>query len=257
MDQGPPAVRITWLGHSTVVVEAGGVTLITDPLLRSRVVHLRRHAPAPRPPPVDAVLLSHLHHDHLDLPSLRMLRAPVYGPRGTARALRRERTPVHEVRWGEAVVLGEARIVAVPAVHDGRRLPFMPRREDDTIGFVVEAEGVRTYFAGDTEMFGAMAEIAPVDVALVPIWGWGPRVGPGHMNPSEAAQALTLLRPTTAVPIHWGTFLPLGRHRKLAHLLHEPVGVFREQAARVAPGVQVEVLEVGGSLRVAPRDRPG
>jgi L-ascorbate metabolism protein UlaG (beta-lactamase superfamily) len=257
VDQGPAAVRISWLGHATVVIEAGGVALITDPVLRSRVVHLRRHGPAPRPPPVAAVLLSHLHHDHLDLPSLRMVDAPVYGPPGTASALRRLRSPVHEVSWGEEIVLGGVRAVAVPAVHDGRRLPFSPRREDDAIGFVVEAEGLRAYFAGDTEVFEGMAEIAPVDVALVPIWGWGPRLGPGHMDPGEAAQALTLLRPTVAVPIHWGTFLPAGRHRKLAHLLHEPVGAFRDQAARVAPGVQIEVLEVGGSLTVAPRDRPG
>ena len=79
-----------------------------------------------------------------------------------------------------------------------------------------------------------MRELAPLDLALVPIWGWGTSLGPGHMDPSEAAAALRLLRPTVAVPIHWGTFLPIGHHRRHGHLLRDPAERFRERAAAEA-----------------------
>jgi L-ascorbate metabolism protein UlaG (beta-lactamase superfamily) len=246
-------VRITWLGHSTVVLDGGGARLVTDPVLRSRVAHLRRHAAPPATPgDVDAVLLSHLHHDHLDVPSLRSLGAPVIGPPSTRRALRRLGREVQEVRAGDAVDVASARVVAAPAVHDGRRWPIGAVREDDAIGFVVEAAGERVYFAGDTELFDGMRELAPLDVALVPIWGWGPSTGPGHMDPAEAASAVALLRPRVVVPIHWGTFLPIGRHDALEHLLHQPVEAFLRHAAEAAPDVRVEVVEPGGSLVTRP-----
>jgi L-ascorbate metabolism protein UlaG (beta-lactamase superfamily) len=245
-------VRVTWLGHATVVIETAAGRLVTDPVLRSRVAHLRRHAgPASVPEGVDGVLISHVHHDHFDLPSVRAIRAPVLGPPGTARAARRLGLPVRELVAGQTAELAGATVLAVVAVHDGRRWPTGQRRDDDAIGFVVEAEGQRIYFAGDTEIYDDMRKLGPLDVALVPIWGWGTSLGPGHMNPSEAAASVALLAPATAVPIHWGTFLPLGAHRRHAHLLHEPVSEFREQVARLAPGVRVEVLEPGGSLVVA------
>ena len=245
-------MTIRWLGHATVVFETAGATFVTDPLLRSRVVHLRRHAAAVTAPAhVDAVLLSHLHHDHLDMRSLRTLAAPVLGPPGTRRALSRYRPGVSEVRPGESAEIAGARVRAVAAVHDGRRLGRGPRRDDDAIGFVVEDDGRRAYFAGDTELFDGMADMGRLDVALVPIWGWGPRLGPGHMDPEQAARAVALLRPAVVVPIHWGTYLPIGRGRKLRALLVDPARAFREHVAALAPDVGVEVLEPGGSLVIA------
>src|SRR5689334_16463840 len=116
--------RMTWLGHATVRFEMAGARLLTDPLLRSRVAHLRRHAP-PAPPagPLDAVLISHLHRDHLDVPSLRRLDrgVPVVVPRGGTAPLRRTGRPLIELSPGEAYEVGGARVLAVPAEHDGRR----------------------------------------------------------------------------------------------------------------------------------------
>jgi L-ascorbate metabolism protein UlaG (beta-lactamase superfamily) len=242
-------MKLTWIGHSTVVFDVAGTRLITDPLLRSRVVHLRRHAEDVRAPDrVDAVLLSHLHHDHLDLPSLRSLGAPVVGPPGTRRALRARGFSVTEMRAGNEREVGSARIEAVQAVHEGRRWPFTIHGPADAIGFIIDDGSQRVYFAGDTELFDGMAELGRIDVALLPIWGWGPRLGPGHMDPEQAAHALTLLQPKVAVPIHWGTFLPIARLKRYGHLLRDPGPAFREHAAKLAPDVRVEVLEPGSSF---------
>ncbi|HEX4716957.1 MAG TPA: MBL fold metallo-hydrolase [Thermoleophilaceae bacterium] len=247
-------MKLTWLGHATVVIDTAGGRLVTDPLLRSRVAHLRRHAaPVRAPEKVDVVLLSHLHYDHLDVPSLRKLKAPVVAPPGSERTLQRLHLEVSELAAGEQIAVGGAEVTAVRAVHDGRRSPLAGRRDDDSIGYLVEGDDQRVYFAGDTEVFAGMQDFGPLDAALVPIWGWGPRLGPGHMDPSQAAEALTLLRPAVAVPIHWGTFLPIGGYRRHHDLLHTPVEQFRLRAAELAPDVRIEVLDPGGSLVITQR----
>lgn len=234
-----------------MLIELGPLRVLTDPVLRARVAHLRRHVPVAEPPArLDAVLVSHLHRDHADVPSLRTLAAPVIGPPGTAGMLRRLPIAVDEVRAGERVQAGGAHVLAVRAEHDGRRGPLSARRDDDALGFVVEGDRRRTYFAGDTEVHEGMGALAALDVALLPIWGWGTTLGAGHMDPLQAAQALALLRPAVAVPIHWGTFLPLGRLRSHGHLLRDPVDAFRARAAELAPDVRIEVLAPGGSLEL-------
>src|SRR4051794_37024120 len=129
--------RLTWLGHATVLVEVAGAALLTDPVLRPRVAHLRRYAVAPPPPAVDAILVSHAHPDHLDLPSLRLLapQSPVVVPPGAARALRRSGREVHELAPGQALEVGAVHVVAVPAVHDGRRSPLS--RPAAAIGYLI------------------------------------------------------------------------------------------------------------------------
>jgi L-ascorbate metabolism protein UlaG (beta-lactamase superfamily) len=225
---------------------------VTDPMLRPRVAHIRREAaPAAHPGRVDAVLLSHLHHDHLDIASLRTIDAPVIGPPGTARALGSLRREVDELSPGAERAVAGVRVLVVPAVHDGRRWPTSRRRADSAIGFVVDDGESRVYFAGDTELFDGMRELGPLAVALVPIWGWGPSVGPGHMNPSQAADAVALLAPAVAVPIHWGTYLRLGLKRHHGHLLREPAEAFRARSATVAPDVDVVLLEPGETLDLA------
>jgi L-ascorbate metabolism protein UlaG (beta-lactamase superfamily) len=105
------------------------------------------------------------------------------------------------------------------------------------------------YFAGDTDLFEQMSELAPLDVAILPVAGWGPRLPPGHLDPRLAAQALVLLRPRVAVPVHWGTYRRIGLSRDPA-VLREPAESFVALAAEFAPDVDVHVVEPGGSVEI-------
>ncbi len=250
--------RLTWLGHSTVFFEVDGVRLLTDPVLRPRVLHLRRTGEALRldPQRLDAVLISHVHYDHLDLASLRRLGgAPLcVVPRGAGSLLRRRGLDhVIEVEAGEEKQIGGVTIRATHAEHDSRRTPLGARTP--ALGYLVSGSA-STYFAGDTDLFGGMGAIADdLDVALLPVAGWGPRLPSGHLSPRSAAEALGLLRPRIAVPIHWGTYRRIGLSRDPDEL-REPAERFARFAADLMPEVEVRVLPVGGSLdldRASPR----
>lgn len=248
-----PAARVRWLGHSTVLLEVDGARLLTDPLLRPWVLHLRRAAPlvAEGALDLDAVLISHLHYDHLDLPSLQRLDrgVTVVVPRGAGGLVRgRGFSSVEEVEAGDSTRVGAAVVRATRAEHGSSRALGA---RSDALGYVVEGSR-RVYFPGDTDLFPEMAELAPgLDLALVPIWGWGPSLGPGHLDPRGAAEALALLRPRLAVPIHWGTYYPVQSTRwKSPAFLTEPVRDFERWAAELAPGVEVRVLQVGEELEL-------
>ncbi|MZD04601.1 MBL fold metallo-hydrolase [Streptomyces sp. SID5785] len=250
-------VEITWWGHATCTVEDAGTRVLTDPLFTRRLAHLRRRRGAPPPPSAaraDLVLVSHLHADHLHVPSLARL-APgtrVLVPRGTGRSvpgLRRLRgLRITEVGPGDAVASGDVTVRVVPAEHDGRRLPVGPHRAP-ALGYVVEGEA-RTYFAGDTGLFDGMAEaVGTVDVALLPVGGWGPYLGPHHLDPERAAQALARLAPRSAVPVHYGTYWPIGMDAVRPHEFHTPGDEFVRQAALWAPDVAVHLLGHGERVR--------
>jgi L-ascorbate metabolism protein UlaG (beta-lactamase superfamily) len=113
------------------------------------------------------------------------------------------------------------------------------------------------YFPGDTDLFPEMAELAGVlDLALLPVWGWGPTIGPGHMDPERAAQAAAILRPRLAVPIHWGTFYPAGLRRVVPNPFETPGLAFAEAAARHAPGVEVRILAPGEAMDLPVTEPP-
>ena len=249
------AASVRWVGHSTVLISLDGVRLLTDPLLRLLVAHLRRRVPVHPDAlnPVDAVLLSHAHHDHLDVASLdRVGRAtPVVAPRGLGGLLRRRGfTDVHEMDVGETHEIGALRIEATFAAHDGARPPYPARAP--ALGYAVHGTQ-SVYFAGDTDLFDGMTGLVPgLDLALLPIWGWGPSLGRGaHLDPQTAADALALLRPRIAVPIHWGTYAPLHRGLRTAPaFLADPREAFVRAAAERAPGVEVRVLAPGELLEL-------
>jgi L-ascorbate metabolism protein UlaG (beta-lactamase superfamily) len=246
---------LLYVGHSTVLVELDGVRLLTDPLLRRRVVHLHRRSRIDLESleRLDAVLISHAHRDHLDLPSLRLLdrRVTTVVPRGLGRLVRGLGFhQVVEVAAGESLSLGAVEVRATHAEHDERR-PFA-RVRGPALGFAISGSN-RIYFAGDTALFQRMEGLVPdLDLALVPIWGWGPTLGRGeHLDPASAAQALRLLKPRMAVPIHWGTYRPLhhGLRREPA-FLREPAEAFLREAAAVAPEVDVRILKPGERLEL-------
>ncbi len=232
--------RLAFLGHSTVLIELEGLRILTDPVLLDRVIVLRRIVTPVEPAlyaGIDAVVLSHLHLDHFDLASLRVLGPDIklVVPHGAAGLLRRSGfARVTELAPGDATSIGGLSITATPAAHGGFRPPFGPRAA--AVGFLLEGGDSRIYFAGDTDLFPEMVDLGPnLDVALLPVWGWGPTLGPGHLDPARAATALRLLRPSFAMPIHWGTFWPYGLGRVRPGLLTQPPLEFAARAAEAHP----------------------
>jgi L-ascorbate metabolism protein UlaG (beta-lactamase superfamily) len=245
---GTVADRIAFLGHATVLIELEGVRLLTDPLLRRGVAHLRRQAPLARESVFadpDVVLISHLHHDHLDLSSLRRLGydTPLIVPAGAGAWLRRQGfATVTELSVGEVARVAAITVTATEAHHDGRRLGG-PRAKP--LGYLMSGRRI-VYFAGDTALYEGMSNLSPsMDVALLPIAGWGPTLGPGHMDPLEAARAVSLMQPRLAIPVHWGTLLPVGLIRRRRLTLGDPPRQFAEHVARLAPRVEVRVVAPG------------
>jgi L-ascorbate metabolism protein UlaG (beta-lactamase superfamily) len=244
-----PEVEITWVGHATVLIEMDGVRLLTDPVLRHRIGPLVRLVRDPGAlSPVECVLISHLHADHADVRSLRSVhcRGPFVAPHpGKAWLSARGLAGATDLRAGEDLRLGTVRVTATPATHDRRRWRFGPAA--DPVGYLIRGSS-SVYFAGDTDLFLSMAELrGHVDVALLPVWGWGSRLGAGHLDPESAAAATALIAPALAIPIHWGTFgLPhASRH---AEDRERPAREFAAFTKRYAPAVEVRVLAPGEAV---------
>jgi L-ascorbate metabolism protein UlaG (beta-lactamase superfamily) len=244
--------RVTYVGHATVLLELDGVRLLTDPVLRPRVLHLRRSGAvrAETSKRIDAVLVSHAHWDHLDMRSLARLGRDVrlVVPRGVGRLVRRRGfADVVELDVAGRVEVGPLAISATRAEHDGRRGPFGV--DAPALGYVV-AGSRRVYFAGDTDLYPEMSELAPLDLALIPVAGWGPRLPPGHLDPRRAAEALALLQPRAVVPIHWGTYSVMTLRPRRPGSERAPADEFARLASELAPEVRVHVLAPGESLEL-------
>ncbi len=220
-------LRVTWIGHATTLIQTAGLNILTDPVWAERVGPFpslsgpRRHRPPgvrfEELPPIDVVLISHNHYDHLDLATLRRL-AKAHHPRilaglGTRGLLRREGIAGGEdLDWWQGVPVGpNVTIHAVPVQHSSRR------GIDDTdvelwAGYVIAAPGGAVYFAGDTgfgpHFAAARARFGPPRLALLPIGANRPRwfMKPLHMNPAEALQAHRALEARRSIAIHFGTF---------------------------------------------------
>lgn len=246
-------IRVTYVGHSTLLIEIDGVRLLTDPVLRRRVMHLARlvDLPALGAEPVDAVLISHLHWDHLDLPSLRKLGRDtlLIVPRGAGGYLAKQGfRNINELERHEIVELGSVRITGTYAEHSGERTPFFGPRVE-SLGFIIKGSQ-EIYFAGDTDIFPGMKDLGDdLDVALLPVWGYGPTLGAGHLDPYRAAQSLQHLAPRHAIPIHWGTYAPIGMTWMQLPFFSQPPRAFARHASTMAPDVDVQILQPGESFK--------
>jgi L-ascorbate metabolism protein UlaG (beta-lactamase superfamily) len=249
--------RITWLGHSSFLVQMDGVSLLIDPVLGDRMGPggmVGRNVPPPlraeELPHIDLSLVSHDHWDHMDVPSLRAVGAPVLAGLDTDGPLAGEKLQHVGLRWWQSVRFRGLRITFVPAQHfSGRGVG----NRDRTLwgGWVIEGSSATVYHAGDTASFAGFREIGrrfpSIDVAMLPIGAYDPRwfMEPVHVDPEQALQAFEELGARTFVAMHWGTF------KQADEPLDEPpVRLEAERARRGISPERVRVLAVGESLDV-------
>lgn len=252
-------IRATWLGHATSVLDIDGVRLVSDPLVRRHNGILRRSGPQPSRLAwvgADAVLLSHLHHDHAEVASLRhFVGTPVLTAPENARWVSSKGLDGCGLAVGEWCPVGADRQVEVCLVHAVHGARPMPHRPNAAHGHLVRGPSGVVWVAGDTDLheqmesFGQLAG-SPVDLALVPVGGWGPRLSPGHMGPVEAAVACRMVGARYGLPVHWRTLhLPAG-DRLPRGWPDVPGPRFREELAQEAPACRAVVLAPGESFMV-------
>ncbi|MBA3541816.1 MAG: MBL fold metallo-hydrolase [Deltaproteobacteria bacterium] len=242
--------RTTWLGHSTVLLELDGRRVLTDPIFGKRVspvgfIGPRRFHPVPAEladlPPIDVVLLSHDHLDHLCKPTMRALArsgVPVVTALGVGAHLERYGfTPdrITELDWHESVELAGLRLTATPSQHfSGRTLGG--RNRTLWASWVIQSERRKVFFSGDTGLTPEFADIGarhgPFDLVMLEIGAFHPSWGTIHLGPENALEAFRMLGGGTLLPVHWGTF-SLG-----FHAWDEPA----EQLLALAPHYHARIL---------------
>jgi L-ascorbate metabolism protein UlaG (beta-lactamase superfamily) len=251
----PPreGLRLTWLGHASWLVQGAGTSLLIDAALGPRISGFisRNAGPGLRTdelPRIDASLVSHNHYDHLDLPTLRAVGAPVVAGLGTRRNLRG--LPCTELGWWDALQVRGFRISFVPSHHWSRR-GVGDMNEALWGGFVIEGGGARVYHAGDTGYFEGFREIGRrfpgLDAALLPIGAYDPEwfMRPHHMTPEDAVQAFADLGARRLVAMHWGTF------KLTDEPLDEPPRRLRAAwERRGLPLAELSILAIGESLEL-------
>lgn len=252
--QRVPGLRVTWINHATMLIQAENVNILTDPIWSNRCSPLpfagpkRHHAPGVRfedLPPIDVVILSHNHYDHMDVPTLDRLKAEhkprIFAGLGNA-AFVKGATDLDW--WQSAEIAPDLRLHAVPAQHFSSR-GFGDRDANLWCGWVIETPHGPIYFAGDTGWGSHFATIrerfGEPRVAMLPIGAFRPLwfMRPVHISPQEAVRAAQVLGAKVSIPMHYGTF-HLGDDGQ-----DEPVEVLRKT---LVPGVRFEILEPGAGV---------
>jgi L-ascorbate metabolism protein UlaG (beta-lactamase superfamily) len=280
----PGALRVTYVNHATVLVQVDGVNVLTDPIWSARAgpaswLGAKRvrapGVPFEQLPPIDWVLVSHDHYDHLDLATLERLDRrdhPTFvvglgvGALLAARGIR----DVVELDWWQAHERegGGVRVTFVPARHGSGRLPF---RRDRTLwgGFVVEAPSGQVYFGGDTALGGFVGELAAafrrIRLAVLPIGSYEKRwfMRTQHMNPDDAVEVHRALAAARSVGVHFATF---AEHPEQALDAHEAdlAAALRRQGVppeafwvlAFGEGRDVPPLPDASAAQPPPRDAP-
>jgi L-ascorbate metabolism protein UlaG (beta-lactamase superfamily) len=238
----PGELAITWLGHATVLIEMDGARAVIDPVLRNHVAPLVRVAPVPAlRAPVDCALLSDLHRNHTDLPTLRGLARTgplIVPPRARDWLVGKGIADVEELAPSRAVKIRGLTVTATRGRHDPRRHPFGPSAEP--LGYLLSTSH-SVYFAADTAALPEMADLRGlVDVALLPMAERRPRIGHWRLDPEAAAAAVALINPSVVIPIQWGK---PSRGRVSGGRMGHAVEEFTAQARRYAPRVGVCILD--------------
>ena len=258
-------IAVTFIGHSTFLVQVGGLCVLTDPIWSDRCSPVSFAGPRRVRPPgqrldslpgVDLLLITHNHYDHMDLPTLRKVRGR-WQPStatglGNARHLAKAgiRSAV-ELDWWQTTELAGARVTYVPAQHFSAR-GLHDRNRSLWGGFVVEAHGAVVYFAGDSGYCPYFAEIASrfprIDLALLPIGAYEPRwfMRQHHVNPEEAVQAHLDLQPRRSIGMHFGTF------QLTDEAIDAPISALRQAQARAGVAhAEFDVLGFGETRQYA------
>ena len=253
----PPAtgLRVTWMGHSTLLLEVDGLRILTDPIWGERTSPVtwagpKRFFEPPLAfedlPPLDAVLISHDHYDHLDMPTIKALNergVAFYVPLGVGSHLAYWGVPwerIHEMDWWESTKIGEVELVCAPARHASGR--FNPQ-SNQTLwsGWAIRGPQHRVYFSGDTGLFPALTEIGeklgPFDLTLFESGAYNQAWPDWHLGPEQAVRAHQMVRGEVLIPVHWGLF------NLAMHAWTEPAERVLAEAERV--GAQVIVPRPG------------
>jgi L-ascorbate metabolism protein UlaG (beta-lactamase superfamily) len=259
---GEPA-RLTWLGHASWLVQLDGVSLLIDPALQPSIFggiarNVEPGLTVEQLPRIDAQLVSHSHYDHLDMPTLQAVGAPVIAGRRLERLFRRGGLFCTELGWWESARVGDVRITFVPSQHWSRRGLF---DTNETLwgGFVIEGRSATVYHSGDTAFFEGFAEIGRrfpgLDAALLPIGAYDPAwfMERQHMNPEQALAAFQAVGARTFLAMHWGTFKltdePLDEPPQRLEAERQRLGLSPERVRTLAVG---ETIEVGRLVGLVP-----